>query len=107
MRSRSLVEYLLDELDADGALADRGRDALDARRAHVAYREDAWTTRLEEEGPALLRPLRCSEMLVGQIRPGQDEALRVRRDHAVQPPRLRIGARHREQVAYVMGGHLA
>jgi hypothetical protein len=44
-----LRQHLVNELDADGALAHGGGDALDASGAHVPDSENAAPVRLEEE----------------------------------------------------------
>src|SRR5215472_12339793 len=55
-RKRLLRQYLVNELDADGALTHGGRDALDAAGTHVSDGEDAGLVRLEEKRRAAQRP---------------------------------------------------
>src|SRR5262252_3964044 len=50
-----LLQHAMDELDADRAFADRRRDPLDARSAHVTYCEHAGAIGLEQVRRAAIR----------------------------------------------------
>jgi hypothetical protein len=52
-----LRQNLVNQLDADGTLADGRRNALGASSAHVSNGENAGPVRLEEEGWTAQRPL--------------------------------------------------
>src|SRR5262249_55646062 len=53
-----LRQNLVNQLDADGTLADGGGNALGASRAYVSNGEHAGPVRLEEKGRAAERPFR-------------------------------------------------
>ncbi len=77
-------QALVDELDHGGALADRGRAALDRAGAYVAGRVDARHARLEKA-------------LGAHLRAGQDETVAVTREHLTEPLGARRGAKEQEQ----------
>ncbi len=91
------------ELDRGRALAHRGRHALHAPRPDVADREHPGQAGLELVGPALERPLRRLQILGLEVHAGLDEALRVERHAAAEPPGVRVGAGHGEDVPDVAG----
>src|SRR4030095_12323313 len=96
---RSLGQDLVDELDRGRALPYRGRDTLHAARAHVSHREYSRQARLELIRPPLQRPAGGLQLRRTQVRSGLDEALRVQRQAAAEPPGVCIGSGHREHVA--------
>src|SRR4051812_46943712 len=93
----SLREDAVDELDADGSLANRGCDALHAVRPDVTDGENARATRFEQERRTLELP--TGEVFAGEILARPHEALFVERDAILEPPRIRARARHEEDVA--------
>src|SRR5713226_1318522 len=97
-RRRLLGEHLVDELDADRALAHRGGDALDAAGADVADREHAGPAGLEKQRQAREGPARGRQGGGIEIGPRPHESLLVEGDAVPQPRRVRVGARHEEDV---------
>src|SRR5882724_8929289 len=72
-----LLQRVVDELHADGALAHRRGDPLDAGGADVSDREDAGDARLHQMRPAREGPLRFGQLLRLQVASRLDEALVV------------------------------
>ena len=69
-------QALVHELDHGGALADRGRAALDRAGAHVAGRVDPWHARLEQALGAEFYPwYDASYMMIGQYSVSQWKGL--------------------------------
>ena len=88
-RRYSSTQRAVHELDADGALAHGGGDALDAARAHVAHGEDAGPVGLEEERRARQRPARASAARRREVGAGLHEALVVERHARLEPAGVR------------------
>src|SRR5262249_22141716 len=107
LRGRSLREHLVDELDADRTLADRGGDALDAIGANIANREHAGSAGLEQVGRAREPPSPGRQVIDREIWAGLDEAVGVEHAAALQQLGVRRGAGHHEHVADRVGGSLA
>ena len=94
-------QILVDEGDRHAAFADRGGNALDRARPHVAAREDAGDARFEQVRIAIVRPAPGFHRIVS----GQDIAARIARDLGWQPIGLRVGSDEDEKAAAVMPAH--
>src|SRR5581483_7257752 len=95
-------QHLVNELNANGTLAYCASDALRAVRADVAHGENPWPARLEEKGRSIEGPPRHCTLVRQKVRTGLDEALFIERDAPSQPTRIRVCARHDEDVTDFM-----
>ena len=97
-----LMKHLMHKRDGNRAFADGGRHALDVAAAHVADREDAGMIRFQQIRRPRQRPSGCRKVLGRQVRTRFDESAPIKCDAAVEPGRIRHGARHHEYVSDVM-----
>jgi hypothetical protein len=88
-------EKLMEELDGDGAFADRRGDTLHPAVANVAGREHAWHARLEEKRAAIEGP----RATVRDICPREDEPLLIPFDVRRKPISVRLGSDQEEERA--------
>lgn len=87
-----LAEVVVDELDGDRALPDRGGHPLDRPVAHVAGGEDAGQAGLQRQRKAVQQPARRWPAVPKQLRAGQDEPVPVQLERPGQPARVGLGA---------------
>src|SRR6185437_13978606 len=92
-------EVLVDHADGHRALADGGGDALDRAGAAVAYGEDAGEAGLEGEGGAADRAGGAAEVGDLEVDAGEEEAVVVLGQGAVEPLGARVGADEDEEAA--------
>src|SRR5882757_7335083 len=92
-------EVLVDDADGHRALADGGGDALDRAGAAVADGEDAGEAGLQGEGGAADRAGGAAEVGDLEVDPGEEEAVVVLGEGAVEPLGARVGADEDEKAA--------
>src|SRR5580765_7969967 len=85
------------------ALAHRRRHPFQTAGADIADGEHTWKTRFEQMGSTSQWPLRRSQIIVGEVRAGLDESLRIERKTAIKPVRVWKSPSHHKDVPYVMG----
>src|SRR5436189_5543649 len=92
----------MDEGDCNRSFPYGRCHALDIAAPDITDREDAGQTRLEEMRCSGERPFRGGQVVPRKVWSRFDEPVRVERDAALEPVRVRNGARHHEAVADVL-----
>src|SRR5271157_3690060 len=102
-----LRQHLMHEVNRDRSFADGRRHALHIAGPDIPHGKHPRQAGLEKVRRARQRPRLLCQRRTVQIVAGEHESFVVERQTSLQPPSVRRGAGHHEQMAYVVADNLS